>query len=978
MKKPARVLPNQQLKQARVRQGWSQEYVAHEIGTDAFTVSRWERGVTQPSPHFRVQLCTLFHLNAIELGLVPQQVEDHTGVVLPDKTSLLDPAIPPLPAGAPGLIGRDALLRQTKELLLAEKHAALSALNGLPGVGKTALAIALAYDEEMRTHFADGILWAGLGRQPDILGHLSRWGAILNCAPVDLGQRSKLEAWAASIRAAIGQRRMLLVIDDAWKVADALALQIGGPHCAHLLTTRFPEIARRFAADGTTLVQELHTTDGRRLLMRLAPEVVQAEPHEAQMLVHAVGGLPLALTLLGNYLRTQAHSGQPRRIRAALERLHKSDQRLSLAEPQALIGTHPSLEVGTPLSLQTVIGLSVQQLGADARATLGALAVFPPKPNTFSEEAALEISAAPVEALDELSDAGLLESSGPGRYTLHQTITDYATSYLDQKAAVRRLAGYFAAYAEQSMLDYQSLDRESSNILAALEIAHTHSMPAVLVQGTHAFVPFLITRGLFPLAETLLQRTLAVAQAQADHAGQIAALFWLGQIAEQRSDYSSARKIWQDALALVRQHADIGGSARILRELGILAHLQGQPDQARQMLSEALEIQLQLGDQRGSAETRSKLAEVLSRQGQPEQARTLYTAALATFRHLGDQRGAAHVLGKLGVLAREQSQPDQARRCYEEGITILRQVGDQRQLAAQLVNLGNLIREQGQPDQARQFYTEALEINQLIENRRGFAFTLLNLGSLASDQGDFEKARQLYHEVLPIFRELQDQRSLAMTLQGLGDLEEAEGLLDLARTHLDESLALFRAIRDQRQFGLTAREAGTVARQQGRLDEAHALFEESLNILEHLGDQREVAVTRQEMGTLALQEGHLQKARLLLTEALETMRQMRDRRNVAHTLLEMGRLAWQEQRVEEALQALLGAGIGMKLMNWFEIAEVEKRLAQVRARLGEAAFVVAARQGEPEPAYELTRAEWAEGIQQLIANPAEAQVPRYE
>jgi transcriptional regulator with XRE-family HTH domain len=75
MKKPAKVAPNLHLKRARERQGWPQEYVACEVGTDAFTVSRWERGVMMPSPHFRQKLCTLFGLSVTELGLVPAEVD---------------------------------------------------------------------------------------------------------------------------------------------------------------------------------------------------------------------------------------------------------------------------------------------------------------------------------------------------------------------------------------------------------------------------------------------------------------------------------------------------------------------------------------------------------------------------------------------------------------------------------------------------------------------------------------------------------------------------------------------------------------------------------------------------------------------------------------------------------------------------------------------------------------------------------------
>lgn len=62
--------PNRRLKQARELRGWSQAKVAEAIGTDATTVSRWERGLFSPTPYFRERLCKLFGRNAEELGLL--------------------------------------------------------------------------------------------------------------------------------------------------------------------------------------------------------------------------------------------------------------------------------------------------------------------------------------------------------------------------------------------------------------------------------------------------------------------------------------------------------------------------------------------------------------------------------------------------------------------------------------------------------------------------------------------------------------------------------------------------------------------------------------------------------------------------------------------------------------------------------------------------------------------------------------------
>ena len=367
---------NQRLKRERELRGWSQAKVAMEIGTDPATIGRWERGLSFPYPYFREKLCVLFGKSALELGLVRNKDDAHKeGLLLPanDHTippSLLPPAtprqvydsvVPLLTTINGGLIGRDSLLSELKQRLLSGGDVALTALNGLPGVGKTALATQLSYDAEVRTHFYDGVLWASLGPNPHILSQLLRWGTLLNIPPSELTDQS-CEAWSAAIRAVIGFRRFLLVIDDAWTIEDALLCKVGGPNCAYLVTTRLPQIALYFAGNGATVVHELNEDDSVALLTRLAPEVVGSETGAIRQLVHSVGGLPLALTLIGKHLRVQGHSRQPRRIKLALERLQNMHERLQLEEPYALVERHPSLIQGASLSLRSVIAVSDQSL----------------------------------------------------------------------------------------------------------------------------------------------------------------------------------------------------------------------------------------------------------------------------------------------------------------------------------------------------------------------------------------------------------------------------------------------------------------------------------------------------------------------------------------------------------------------------------------------------------------------------------------
>ena len=114
---------------------------------------------------------------------------------------------------------------------------------------------------------------------------------------------------AARVRAAIGLRRMLLVIDDA-STAEAGLLRVGGPHCAHLFTTRQASLAINLAGANTFAVGEVSVQDAQVLLARFAPALASA-PGLAQ-LVNEASGMPLALALIGHHLQRLTRLGRRR------------------------------------------------------------------------------------------------------------------------------------------------------------------------------------------------------------------------------------------------------------------------------------------------------------------------------------------------------------------------------------------------------------------------------------------------------------------------------------------------------------------------------------------------------------------------------------------------------------------------------------------------------------------------------------------
>jgi tetratricopeptide (TPR) repeat protein len=129
-------------------------------------------------------------------------------------------------------------------------------------VGKTALAITLASDPGLRAQFPGGILWAALGPHPNVSEILSRWGALFGIAASGMGTLKDTEIWARTLQGVIGTRRFLIVIDDLWDIDAALSLKVGGPQCAYLATTRFPQIAASFAyayaQEGLTIARQVN------------------------------------------------------------------------------------------------------------------------------------------------------------------------------------------------------------------------------------------------------------------------------------------------------------------------------------------------------------------------------------------------------------------------------------------------------------------------------------------------------------------------------------------------------------------------------------------------------------------------------------------------------------------------------------------------------------------------------------------------
>jgi tetratricopeptide (TPR) repeat protein len=775
--------------------------------------------------------------------------------------AIYDPAIP-LPPAFP-LIGRELDLARIKQRLRGVGNVALTALNGLPGVGKTALSITLAHDPELRAYFSDGVLWAGLGPNPNMPGLLSRWGSLLGISATQMATLSGNEAWARAIRTAIGTRKMLLVIDDAWQLEEALIVRVGGPNCAHLVTTRFPAIAAHMAVGGATMIQELNEDESIQLLNRLAPQVVSREAHKAHDLVLAIGGLPLALTLLGNYLRKQAYSGPTRRITAAMERLSDVEVRLQISEPHVPVESHPSLPIETSLSLQSVIAVTDQLLPEPAQTALYALSVFPPKPNTFSEEAALAVTASTIDELDALSDAGLLESNGE-RYTLHQVIADYAHMHLpDQRAreAHSRLIAYITDYVEAHKKDYDLLELESSTIRAALEVAYEQGKRSELVRAVCAFAPFLILRGFYQEVKRHLDRAHDATVQLNYKEGITGTLLYLGETEQRQGNYAQAETYLQQGLTLARQMNNNERVCALLTQLGIVFREQGNFQQAENAYQEGLTLARNSSDNESICTLLNNLGSLNMRRSEFAQSERYLQEGLALARKIADRERVGGLLRMLGALEVYRGNYVQAQIYLQEGLTIARQLGDSEQICAHLISLGLVAAQQGKNAQAKMYYQEGLELARQIGHRERICHVLINLGDVFVEEGNYVQAEICLQEGLELARQIGHREWISGLLLNLGVTARKQGHYNEAKSYLQESLALANEMNQPHIICPILCELGDISLSEGNTDLADEYFKKMLEQIPS-GDQELLAFAYYGLARVYALQGDGENARL--------------------------------------------------------------------------------------------------------------------
>ncbi|MCB2160558.1 hypothetical protein KQH40_00570 [bacterium] len=342
-------------------------------------------------------------------------------------TGTISPALflaPNLPQQ--GIFGRENDIQKIISLLVDDRSPSSSmqkiALLGMGGIGKTTLAIALAHQPEIRNTFPDGILWTSLGPKPTVRLIQEEWGRALG---IDLYPERDEKACQTRLLDFLYSKRVLLIVDDVWDTIQGNYFQIAGSRSRLVFTTRESPIANDLVTKSNVLrVNVLHPSAAMALIQKLAPDAVRTNSQIVMKLCEKLEFLPLALTLAGRLLANEADipSLMQRLIEEMIE--HR-EARLQLLMSEGRLG----IDEENPVSLQAILGMSVDRLDKTDQDRFAMLGVFGGEPLDWDINAVSYVWDCSMQQAEKTMSSfiqrGLVESRGR-RYWMHALLADYA------------------------------------------------------------------------------------------------------------------------------------------------------------------------------------------------------------------------------------------------------------------------------------------------------------------------------------------------------------------------------------------------------------------------------------------------------------------------------------------------------------------------------------------------------------------------
>jgi DNA-binding SARP family transcriptional activator len=634
---------------------------------------------------------------------------------VPERPAVRAPTARPeqLPLAVSGFVGRATELARLDAALDARTGGptavVISAVSGMAGIGKTALALHWAH--RAATRFPDGHLYVNL-RGYDDAGAIDPADALLGfleALDVPIARvPSNFDARTGLYRSLLASREMLIVLDNA-RDADQVRPLLPGSGRSMVVVTSRDQLTGLIAAEGARplTLDVLTASESMSLLSsRLGVDRLATAPDAVAEMIRVTGRLPLALSIVA--------------ARVAARPTFPLDAVAAELDPS---GTGPGVLADG--DIRRVFSWSYRALSADA-ARLFRLLGLHPGPDLTADAAAAVLGrsrAAVAPLLTELARLHLLTQHRPERYAFHDLLRSYAADLAhdsersdERESALHRMFDHYLHSAHPAAVLLQPqwapvapipvlptnvhvpmADQESA---LAWFTAEYHVLSRVVAQAAStgfepyswqlawALTAFLAPRGLWLLQLAAQRVALDAAERMGDVAAQATANRLLARAASRLGDRDTAEHRLQRAITLYESLDDRTGLAQTLHNYVEECFLRGRPDEALAHGREAIRLYRLAGNRPGECRSLNAVGYLYAVRGDYAQAIASCSEALGQQRQLGDHNGQAATLDSLGFAYQGLGDHGRAAECFEQSVDLFRASADRYHEAETLIRLG--------------------------------------------------------------------------------------------------------------------------------------------------------------------------------------------------------------------------------------------------------------------------------------------------
>ncbi|MFC4022050.1 BTAD domain-containing putative transcriptional regulator [Micromonospora sp. GCM10011542] len=561
-----------------------------------------------------------------------------------------------LPPDLPFFSGRDDLIAEARAAVARPGGPAVLAIDGMPGIGKTALAVHLAH--RFAADYPDGQLYVDLrgydGREPAMSPAEALRGFLRSLGVPQQGIPSELHAQAGMYRSSLAGRRLLIVLDNCRDAEQIRHLLPGSPGCLAIVTSRSRLSGLLTAAGAHPLPVGLPSLDEARaaLLRPLGAGRVAADPAAIDAIIASCGRLPLALAVVAARAATLPRT-PPAQIAAELARAPGSLDGFDGDDPQT--------------GLRAVFSWSYQALSAPA-ARLFRLLPIHPGPD-ISIAGAAGLAGVPLRAgralIGELSRAHLISEELPGRYRTHDLLLAYATelgeendSPAERAAAELRCLQFYRATCYQAHRQLLTSEHQPMIEPGPGETPLRFAGPGEAIRW-------------FGAERQVLIALVGRAARQGRHTETWQLALGMQHFFDRTGRWADWTATGEVALAAARAGGDLVGQARMHRSLAGAAYFRREHETALGHLDQALDLLARLGLQDELTRATFNRAMILAAQGRHEEVVRTLSATLGPWA-AGDDKLFADALVIMAASNAELGREEEAVRCAEQAMALSR------------------------------------------------------------------------------------------------------------------------------------------------------------------------------------------------------------------------------------------------------------------------------------------------------------------